>query len=163
MVKNYIYTLCWYIQVVKLIYNSSPGNISVGGETLLSTAASRDVAVRLSGITFETMTGLTSLVDVIQKFAEIRSHSPTPILVYCRTGRLARYGWRCCMDLTVFFLVIRRLCNCFLRNKFHNYTTSNVRLTSMFRPPSVAFFRNWMFSDRWTFSSWRRPPMVVET
>ena len=27
-------------------------------------------------------------------------------------------------------------------NKFHNYTTGNVLLTSMFRPPSAAFFRN---------------------
>ena len=29
-----------------------------------------------------------------------------------------------------------------LPNKFHNYTTSNVLLTSTFRPPSAAFFRN---------------------
>ena len=34
----------------------------------------------------------------------------------------------------------------FIRYKFHNYTTSYVRLTSMFRPPSAAFFRNLMFS-----------------
>ena len=33
--------------------------------------------------------------------------------------------------------------------KFHNYTTSNVLLTSTFRPPSVAFFRNSMFSGHW--------------
>ena len=32
--------------------------------------------------------------------------------------------------------------------KNHNYTTSNVLLTSTFRPPSAAFFRNWMVSGR---------------
>ena len=31
---------------------------------------------------------------------------------------------------------------CYILNKSHNYTTSNVVLTSMFRSPSVAFFRN---------------------
>ena len=30
-------------------------------------------------------------------------------------------------------------------NKFHNYTTSNVLLTSKFRLPSAAFVRNRMF------------------
>ena len=29
---------------------------------------------------------------------------------------------------------------------FHNYTTSNVLLTSTFQPPSAAFFGNWMSS-----------------
>ena len=58
---------------------------------MLSTESSRDVAVRLAGINFEAMPGVTSLLDVVHKFADIKSRAPTPILVYCRTGRLARY------------------------------------------------------------------------
>ena len=44
-------------------------------------------------------------------------------------------------------------------NKFYNCTTSNVRLTCTFRPPSAAFFSNWMVSGHWPLSSRRRPPM----
>ena len=91
--------------------------------------------------------------------------TPTTITVICRHHLVWNNilpPWNCSSS-----------CQYIIPNKFHNYTTSNVLLTSMFRPPSVAFFRNWMFSshcspdgvansDYWTFSSWRRP-MVVET
>ena len=39
--------------------------------------------------------------------------------------------------------LLNNLC---IPNKFHNYTTSNILLTSTFRPPSAALFRNWMFN-----------------
>ena len=40
-------------------------------------------------------------------------------------------------------------------NKFLNYTTINVLLTSTFRPPSAAFFKNWMVSGHCRISCWK--------
>ena len=72
--------------------------------------------------------------------------------------------WLCFVPILAYCLTILNVRKCSSSWQYniqffsHNYTTSNVLLTSTFRPPSVAFFRNWMFSGQWS-----RPPMVVET
>ena len=68
---------------------------------------------------------------------------------HCQTG--TQSSWKCSSSWQYI-----------IPNKFHNYASSNVLLTSTFRPPSAAFFRNWMFSGHCSWTNVKHKSAITD-
>ncbi|KAI0235674.1 hypothetical protein LSAT2_013811 [Lamellibrachia satsuma] len=71
-----------------------PNSYDIGDDRVLSTTASRDVAERLAGITFEVLVKSKAEVpkmETVRKFATIMSRAAKPVLLHCVTAYTASF------------------------------------------------------------------------